>query len=143
MSKRIYLEKILNIINKEYNKNTLPKINFYLFRNVMNAANRYVSDDLINHYGINQNSNEFYYLIRKWCRDNYGDGNLPIPGDTIRMIKMYDDPDPIKEGEIGRVIGIDTIDFFGEDHLRVEWENGRRLNVIVGVDEFERIKEGN
>jgi len=143
MSKRIYLEKILNIINKDYNKNTLPEINFYLFSNVMGVANRYVSDDLSNHYGINQNTNEFYYLLRKWCRDNYGDGNLAIPGDTIKMIKMYDDPDPIKEGEIGRVIGIDTVTAFNEDHLRVKWENGRGLNVIVGVDEFERIEEGN
>lgn len=143
MSKRIYLEKILNIINKDYNKNTLPEINFYLFRNVLGVANRYVSDDLSNHYGINQNTNEFYYLLRKWSRDNYGDGNLAIPGDTIRMIKMYDDPDPIKKGEIGVVREIDTVTAFNEDHLRVKWENGRGLNVIVGVDEFERIKEGN
>lgn len=143
MSKRIYLEKILNIINKDYNKNTLPEINFYFFKNVLGVANRYVSDDLINHYGIEQNSNEFYYLIRKWCRDNYGDGNLAIPGDTIKMIKMYDDPDPIKEGEIGVVKVINSNTTFKEDHLIVEWENGRRLNVIAGLDKFERIKEGN
>jgi hypothetical protein len=31
---------------------------------------------------------------------------------------------------------------FGEDHLIVDWDNDRSLNVLVGEDEFEVIEKG-
>ncbi len=134
--------KILNFLNRDYNKNTLPKYNFNSFRDILNIANRQISEDLVNHYGMDQNSKEFYDLLRLWCRQNYGDGKYAIPGDTIRLIKMVDDPNPIEPNTIGVIREIVPISMFNEDHLDVDWENGRNLKLIVGIDQFERIKDG-
>jgi Domain of unknown function (DUF4314) len=56
-------------------------------------------------------------------------------GKKIKMIQM-DDPDPILEGTVGRITGID---FLGT--LYVEWENGRSLSVIPGEDSYEILEE--
>jgi hypothetical protein len=137
-----FQSKVLNFLNKDYNKNTLPNYNFNFFRDIMFIANTSISDDLINHYGVDQNSVEFYDILKGWCRQNYGDGKYAIPGDTIRLIKMEDDPQPIRPNTIGIVREIQTVSTFNEDHLIVDWQNGRKLNLIVGLDEFERIKDG-
>jgi hypothetical protein len=108
----------------------------------MSIANKYISEDLINRYGIEQNSKEFYDLLKYWCRQNYGNGKYAIPGDTIRLIKMVDDPNPINPNTIGVIREIVPISMFNEDHLDVDWENGRKLKLIVGIDQFERIKDG-
>jgi hypothetical protein len=136
-----FQERIINLLNKDYNKNTLTNYNFNFFRDIMFIANSSISDDLINRYGVDQNTTEFYDILRDWCRQNYGDGKYAIPGDTIRLIKMVDDPKPIPPNTIGIVREVQTISAFNEDHLIVEWENGRKLNLIVGLDEFERIKD--
>jgi hypothetical protein len=137
-----FQSKVLNFLNKDYNKNTLPNYNFNFFRDIMFIANSSISDDLINRYGVDQNSVEFYDILKGWCRQNYGDGKYAIPGDTIRLIKMEDDPQPIRPNTIGIVREIQTVSTFNEDHLIVDWQNGRKLNLIVGLDEFERIKDG-
>jgi hypothetical protein len=137
-----FQNKILVFLNKDYNKNTLPNYNFYFFRDIMFIANSSISDDLINRYGVDQNSVEFYDILKSWCRQNYGDGEYAIPGDTIRLIRMVDDPKPIPPNTIGVVREIQTVSTFNEDHLIVDWQNGRKLNLIVGLDEFERIKDG-
>jgi hypothetical protein len=136
-----FQDKVLKFLNKDYNKNTLTNYNFNFFRDIMFIANSSISDDLINRYGVDQNTTEFYDILRDWCRQNYGDGKYAIPGDTIRLIKMVDDPKPIPPNTIGIVREVQTISAFNEDHLIVEWENGRKLNLIVGLDEFERIKD--
>lgn len=51
-------------------------------------------------------------------------------GTRIRMIEM-DDPDPIQPGEVGTINGVD-----GVGTLLVDWDNGRTLGVLVGVDQF-------
>jgi len=137
-----FQDKVLKFLNKDYNKNTLTKFNFNSFRDIMNIANRFVSEDLINHYGVDQNTTEFYDTLRGWCRQNYGDGKYAIPGDTIRLIRMVDDPKPIPPNTIGIVREVQTISAFNEDHLIVDWQNDQKLNLIVGLDEFERIKDG-
>ena len=137
-----FQSKVLNFLNKDYNKSTLPNYNFNFFRDIMFIANTSISDDLINRYGVDQNSVEFYDILKGWCRQNYGDGKYAIPGDTIRLIKMEDDPQPIRPNTIGIVREIQTVSTFNEDHLIVDWQNGRKLNLIVGLDEFERIKDG-
>ena len=47
------------------------------------------------------------------------------------MIHM-DDPQPIRAGEMGTVVGVD-----GADQIMVKWDNGRSLSVIPGEDKYE------
>ena len=54
---------------------------------------------------------------------------------------MPDDPNPIKPGTVGVVKEVSFGSAFNEDYLTVNWENGRSLKLIVGLDEFERIKD--
>ncbi len=138
----LFVNRILERLDRDYNKNTLPNYNFNSFKDIMTISNLNISEDLINHYGVDQNTTEFYDILRGWCRQNYGDGKYAIPGDTIRLIKMEDDPNPIAPNTIGVIREIQTVSGYNEDHLIMEWENGRKLNLIVGLDEFERIKDG-
>lgn len=55
-------------------------------------------------------------------------------GTMIRLIEMPDDPRPIEPGMIGEVEGVDDA-----GHLVVKWENGRGLNLIPGIDRFEKV----
>lgn len=135
-----FQERIINLLNKDYNKNTLTKFNFNSFGDIMNICKSYIYDDLINRYSIDENSSEFYFIVRNWSRQNYGDGKYAMPGDTIRLINMPDDPHPIEPGTVGVVKEISYGPSFNEDYLTVNWENGRSLKLIVGLDEFERIK---
>ena len=137
-----FQSKILVFLNKDYNKNTLPKYDFNSFSSILSIVNNYISEDLINRYGVDMYSKEFYDILRFWCRQNYGDGKYAIPGDTIRLIKMVDDPKPIEPNTIGIVKEIISVSVFNEDHLVVDWVNGSLLKLIVGLDQFERIKDG-
>ena len=75
--------------------------------------------------------------------DNYDNGKLALPGDRIRLIKMSNDPDPIEPNTTGTVKKVTTVYMFGEDHVYVDWDNGRRLSLLVGTDEFEVIEPDN
>ena len=44
----------------------------------------------------------------------------------IELVSMRNDPNPIKPGTKGKVIGIDDL-----GSLIVNWDNGRKLNVLV------------
>jgi hypothetical protein len=55
-------------------------------------------------------------------------------GDRIRLLAMPDDPDPIPTGSTGTVISATTGAFAQID---VEWDNGRTLALIPGVDQYE------
>jgi len=57
-------------------------------------------------------------------------------GDRIRMIEMPDDPDPIPAGATGTVFAVTTGRFAQID---VDWDNGRTLSLVPGVDRFEII----
>ena len=135
-----FQEKVIKFLNKDYNKKTLPDFNFNSFNDIMDICKSNIYDDLINRYSIDENSSEFYFIVRNWSRQNYGDGKYAMPGDTIRLINMPDDPNPIEPGTVGVVQEISFGPAFNEDYLTVNWENGRRLKLIVGLDEFERIK---
>ena len=53
-------------------------------------------------------------------------------GKRVRLISMSDDPDPIKPGTEGLVESIDDL-----GHLQVNWDNGRKLSLIVNIDTFD------
>ena len=56
------------------------------------------------------------------------------PGTKVRLIEMPDDPLPIEPGTVGEVKGVDDA-----GHIMVKWENGRGLNLIPGIDHFEKV----
>ncbi len=61
-------------------------------------------------------------------RDEYTEGT------KVRLIEMPNDPRPIEPGTIGEVENVDDA-----GHIMVKWENGRGLNLIPGVDRFEKV----
>jgi len=90
-------------------------------------------------YGIDIRENNLRYnLVRDWVKKNYGNGNMILPGDTIEMIEMINDPNPITPGTMGVVEDI-VLGFGSEEQLVVDWENGRSLQVILGVDKVKKI----
>jgi hypothetical protein len=54
-----------------------------------------------------------------------------LVGKRIRMIAMMDDPNPIKEDELG------TITHVGGGVINVSWDNGRKIGVVIGVDFYQ------
>ena len=57
-------------------------------------------------------------------------------GDTIELLTMRDDPDPIASGSRGKVMGFSTTE--GLEQVHVLWESGRKLSLIPGVDTWVR-----
>lgn len=53
-------------------------------------------------------------------------------GSVIRLLYMSHDPFPIPQGMTGTVKYIDDI-----GNIIINWDNGRTLNLIIGVDLFE------
>jgi len=62
--------------------------------------------------------------------------NNDLIGKRVRLIRMEDDPDPIKPGTEGTVRHID-----GAGVIHVNWDNGRKLGLIPNEDEYEIIEE--
>jgi hypothetical protein len=58
-------------------------------------------------------------------------------GKRIKLIKM-DDPDPVEPGTLGTVIKGGMVQ--NEMIYVVEWDNGRGLNLIEGIDKYEIIE---
>lgn len=59
-------------------------------------------------------------------------------GDRIRLVNMPDDPDPLEAGIEGTVTSVDT----RMDVVGVNWDNGRTLNLVLGIDSFDILNEG-
>ena len=137
-----FVDKVVSRLNQRFNKEKWSKKEMDLFESVLSLVQNYVSDE-IEKYGIEENSDLYYKIVRRWIRDNYGNGKLALPGDRIRLIKMSNDPDPIEPNTTGTVKKVGTVYMFGEDHLYVDWDNGRRLSLLVGTDEFEVIEPDN
>lgn len=53
-------------------------------------------------------------------------------GSRIVLRKMKDDPQPLEPGATGTLVHIDDLGSF-----HTLWDDGRRLAVIPGVDEFD------
>ena len=134
-----FIDKVVSRLNQRFNKEKWPKKEMYLFNTLLDLSRNYVHYEILK-YGVDFKSDFYYKIMRRWIRDNYGNGKA-LPGDRIRLIKMSNDPNPIEPGTTGTVRKIDTVYMFGEDHLIVNWDNGRGLHLIVGVDEFEVIEK--
>jgi hypothetical protein len=52
-------------------------------------------------------------------------------GKRIKLIQMNEEPYPVEEGSMG------TITHVGWDVINVDWDNGRKLGVVMGVDQYE------
>lgn len=61
--------------------------------------------------------------------------NYP-PGARVELIEMLDDPNPIPRGMRGVVQSVD-----GAGHIMMEWDNGRSLSLIPGVDNFRKLTQ--
>ena len=80
-------------------------------------------------------------ILAKWIRKMYY-SEYPLPGDTIEMIRMDgDDSDPIIPGTKGIVGDINSHRFGDgyEEHVDVNWENGRTLNLLLPHDKIKII----
>lgn len=137
MKRLDYLNRILDYLNQDHNRNSEPGFNFDLYKEVTDIAKYSVGSDIIDNYGIEYGTDEFFYLIESWIRNNYGNGEEALPGDTIIIEEMPDDPNPIPSGTRGYVTNVNSVFPFTEDHLIVKWENGSKLNVIKGIDIYD------
>ena len=54
------------------------------------------------------------------------------PGTRIRLLEMSEDPNPVPVGSCGTVLAVDDA-----GQLLMQWDNGRSLSLLPGVDSFE------
>jgi hypothetical protein len=58
-----------------------------------------------------------------------------LVGKRIILIEMKDEPFPIESGTMG------TIRHIGGDVINVDWDNGRYLGVVIGIDKYRIIED--
>lgn len=58
------------------------------------------------------------------------ENNQSLIGKRVRLHSMVDDPNPIPEGTEGIVVHV------GGGVINVDWDNGRSLGLVEGVDDF-------
>lgn len=59
-------------------------------------------------------------------------------GARVRLLSMPDDPNPLEPGSEGTINYVGNLPGEGQQ-IGVDWDNGRTLMLIVGVDEFELV----
>jgi hypothetical protein len=74
-----------------------------------------------------------YANIKRYAMSTYDKQLQLAVGQRIELIRMNDDPCPVEPGTKG------TVTHIGGDVINVDWDNGRRLGVIEGVDEYKTI----
>ena len=149
--------KILNDILKSFNKNTIEDVNRHYNRRLRNYtrddfdyldktekfATIQIGDYLEETYGlVSPEENDLRNsLLSDWIRATYKDGDGALPGDTIELVDMFDDPNGIEPGTRGVVEDVASFDFGGnwEEHIEVNWEDGRTLKVMLPYDKIKRI----
>lgn len=60
-------------------------------------------------------------------------------GSRIKIKRMPDDPDPIPVNGLGTVTGFFEDPEYGQ--VWVDWDNGRKLSLCVGVDRWEVVDD--
>lgn len=70
--------------------------------------------------------------------------SIPSNGDRIRLVAMADDPNPIRAGQTGTVIGVSSHGSARDTwhQLDVAWDDGRTLMLVSPPDTFEIISGG-
>ena len=63
--------------------------------------------------------------------DTMGEAPQELIGSRIKLIEMVNDPDPVPPGTEGKIY------WQGAGALNVEWDNGRNIAVLEGVDKYE------
>ncbi len=141
--------QLFNDLNDIFNHSTLSnydntynELDFERYERIRSFSYYFVREYIVNTYGFGKNDPITNKLCREWMRKNYRGGNMAMVGDIIEMVNMPDDPRPIPPGTKGMVVAYTSIGApFNEDHMDVDWENGRGLSLIVGVDEFKVVKK--
>ena len=131
-------------LNEVFTKRTVFSMDYTLstdefdhYENVLRISYYLIREYIVNTYGYEQHDPITNKLCREWIRKHYRDGDMPMIGDVIEMVDMPNDPNPITPGTKGVVTGYTTVGGpFHEDHMDVDWENGRGLSVIVWEDEI-------
>ena len=59
--------------------------------------------------------------------------------DRVRLIEMPEDPDPIEPGSEGTVTSITDFSWSSSRIIGVNWDSGRKLNLVENIDKFEVI----
>ena len=54
-------------------------------------------------------------------------------GSRVELIQMNEDPNPVEPGTKG------TVTHIGGGLVNVNWDNGRQLGLVYGVDDFKSI----
>ena len=68
----------------------------------------------------------------RWAyRREYARRSYPR-GTRIRLLEMPDDHNPVSVGTCGTVLAVDDA-----GQLLMQWDNGRSLSLLPGVDSFE------
>tara|TARA_Y100000589_G_C27197339_1_gene647543 strand:+ start:1172 stop:2041 length:870 start_codon:yes stop_codon:yes gene_type:complete len=120
------------------------------YSNMIKAIKNIINNAAIPHiedvYSLEYFENEDLIkpILDKFVRYLYND-DYPLVGDTIEMIEMDgEDPNPILPGTKGVVTRIESqvISGIPEEHLWINWENGRTLKVLLPHDKIKIIKRG-
>ena len=113
------------------------------YERVLNLSNNLLIPHIENTYELDMVKDReiIIPILTQWIRKMYY-SEYPLPGDTIEMIEMEgDDPNPILPGTKGIVDDIKSHRFDGgyEEHVDVNWENGRTLNLLLPHDKIKII----
>jgi hypothetical protein len=58
-------------------------------------------------------------------------------GDRVELLRTMADPHPVEAGATGTVTSV--VDSPGYEQIMVDWDNGRRLAIIPGVDRWRKV----
>ena len=58
-------------------------------------------------------------------------------GDRVKIVEMDDSLSSLKKGSIGTVTNVDT----EQELIWVNWDNGEKLALLVGIDKYKVIKK--
>jgi len=144
--KDVIFNDLINTFNVERLIEFFGDNYMYSFKTIKNILNNEVIPHIEDVYSLDYFDNEDLIkpILDKFARYLYND-DYPMVGDTIEMVEMEgEDPNPILPGTKGVVTKIVSNIFQGipEEHLSINWENGRTLKVLLPHDKIKIIKRG-